>query len=83
MYLNWVARVWTAGPCRVGELAASRPASSAIRSARMACQGSVTRTALDQPCSVKTLATARMLSSVSWPSGTASSASAGTPVSAR
>src|SRR4051795_4950532 len=83
MYLNWVVRVCTAGPCRVGELLASRPASSAIRSARIACHGSVTRTAVCQPRSSNSVATARMLSSVSTPSGTASSASSSTPASAR
>src|SRR3954451_5560474 len=83
MYLNCVARVCTAGPWRVGELVASIPASSAIRSARIACQGSVTRTAVDQPRSANAVATDRMLSSVSTPSGTASSPSAGMPDSAR
>ena len=76
-------RVCTAGPCRVGELSASSPASSAIRSARMACHGSLTSTALDQPCSRKDADTARMLSSVSTPTGTASSAPAGMPEPAR
>ena len=47
---NCVVRVSTAGPCRVGELVASMPESSAIRWARIACHGSVTRTALCQPC---------------------------------
>src|SRR4051794_22449322 len=83
MYLNCVARVCTAGPCRVGELVTSIPASSAIRSARMACQGSVTRTAVLHPRAVNSPATARMLSRVSPPCSTASSASSGTPAAAR
>src|SRR4051794_19035820 len=83
MYRNCVARVCTAGPCRVGELCASMPASSAIRWARMACHGSVTRTALLQPRSPNAAETARMLSRVSTPSGTASSAPFGIPEAAR
>ena len=67
------------GPAGSGELSASMPASSAIRSARMACHGSLTSTALVQPCSANAADTARMLSSVSTPSGTASRASPGTP----
>jgi hypothetical protein len=78
-----VVRVCTAGPCRVGELSAVMPASSAIRSARIACHGSVTSTAESQPRSSNAVPTARMLSNVSTPSSTASSASSGTPASAR
>src|SRR4051794_11840154 len=59
------------------------PESSAIRSARRACHGSVTTTALCQPRSPKAADTARMLSRVSTPSGTASRAPAGTPAFAR
>ena len=75
----WFSLVHTAGPCLVGEVHASKPASWAIIRALYECVGSLTRTTESPPWSSTVCATASRLPTVLVPVSTARITVGGTP----